>query len=139
MVQAPRGGASEPLEDTMSGPFVLAYTFKIKDGKLDDAKKAFESAFEIIEANEPRMLGYYVWFDESTHWGASVQIHPDSASAAFHLNVIAPQCGTDLDWYEAEGDHLILGADTDGVVEAMRAWEPQSLVSVPSYVHGFTR
>jgi len=123
----------------MSAPFLFVNTFTYGEGRLDDALQACKAANEIIEANEPRMLAHHVYVDDAHRRMALVQIHTDSASMAYHLNVVLPQILHDASWLESEESQLILGPDDDGVAESLKVWEPQSQVAVPAYVQGFTR
>lgn len=88
---------------------VIRDTSQIRPGRLEDVRAAFIELARLVEANEPRALLYNVSLDPEDSTVTVLQIHPDAASAAFHMEVGAPAFGKfvgllDLDVIEVYGD-----------------------------------
>ena len=72
----------------MSEPLVVISTFKVKEGKLDDLRKHYQKILDIVEANEPQIIGFYGFLNEDETEMSSIQIHPNTASMDFHMQVL---------------------------------------------------
>jgi quinol monooxygenase YgiN len=60
---------------------------EIHRGKLDELKKAMKELVEFVDTNEPQPVAYNVYLDEEGTRMTVVQVHPDSASMEFHMEV----------------------------------------------------
>jgi hypothetical protein len=78
----------------MSQPFAYVGTWTIKPGKEEDAKTFLSEHTAFIEANEPRMIAFHVYFNEEGNMASVVQVHPDSASMETHMQLIAEHMGS---------------------------------------------
>jgi hypothetical protein len=74
----------------MSEPIVSIDTSEIRPGKLEELKTGMEELAEFVDANEPRTIAYFVSFNEEGSRMTVVQVHPDSASMEFHMEVAGP-------------------------------------------------
>ena len=74
----------------MSEPIVYVDTSEIQAGKLEELKTAMKELVKFIEANEPRLIAYNVYFEEDGTRMTVVHLHPDSASLEFHVKVAGP-------------------------------------------------
>ena len=56
--------------------------------RIEPDPRGYEAA-AWIETNEPRLIAFHVYFDGEGRTCSVVQMHPDAASMAFHMQVIA--------------------------------------------------
>jgi hypothetical protein len=61
----------------------------VQPGRLEDVKARFEELIEFVDANEPRTIAYRVHFNETGDLVTVFQIHPDSESMEYHMEVAA--------------------------------------------------
>ena len=71
----------------MSGPIVYVDRSEITPGRIADLERDISDLATFIERNEPRMLGYEVYFDAARSSMAVIHVHPDSASLASHFAI----------------------------------------------------
>ena len=62
----------------------------IQEGKLNELKNAVEDLVEFVNLNESRPISYNIYFNEDGTQMTLMQIHPDSASLEFHLEIAGP-------------------------------------------------
>ncbi|MEO5320214.1 hypothetical protein PV761_16715 [Arthrobacter sp. CC3] len=75
----------------MSDFLVYLDTSDVRPGKLGELKVAMEDLARFVEANEPRIIAYDVYFsDDGTRMNV-LQVHQDLASLEFHLEVAGPR------------------------------------------------
>ena len=74
----------------MSEPIISFDTSLIRDGRLDELKKAVAELVEFVRSNEPRPIVYEVYVDQTGSRMTVVQVHPDSASMEYHMTVAGP-------------------------------------------------
>ena len=74
----------------MSEPVISIDTSLIRDGRLDELKKAVAELVEFVRSNEPRPIIYEVYVDQTGSRMTVVQVHPDSASMEYHMTVAGP-------------------------------------------------
>jgi hypothetical protein len=75
----------------MSQPIVYVDTSEVRDGRLKELKDAMEDLTKFVEANEPRLLAYNVYFSDDGSRMTVLHINPDSASLEFHMEVAGPK------------------------------------------------
>jgi quinol monooxygenase YgiN len=73
--------------DAMSEPFIFIGTHTLREGKLEDFKKACSELVEVVEANEPRLIAFNIYVNEDGTEATIVQVHPDPDSMLFHMQV----------------------------------------------------
>ncbi|HSM57744.1 MAG TPA: hypothetical protein VK879_16440 [Candidatus Sulfomarinibacteraceae bacterium] len=71
----------------MSEPIIYFDRSRIRDGKFEALKKAMNELIEFVDANEPQIIAYNVYFSEDRTQMTVLQIHSDSASLATHMEV----------------------------------------------------
>jgi len=71
----------------MSEPVVSIDVSRIHQGKLEELKRAMKELVEFVDANETRPLLYSVYFNDDHTEMTVLQVHPDSASMEFHMDV----------------------------------------------------
>ena len=65
----------------------------IKEGKLEDLKRFQKEFAEVVEANEPQLIAFNAFYNEDGTEMTSIQVHPNTASIDFHLNVLRETLG----------------------------------------------
>ena len=48
----------------MTGPFIFMSQSKIREGKLEDFKRALREMAEFVEANEPRVVAFEAYLND---------------------------------------------------------------------------
>jgi len=74
----------------MFEPIMFVDSSEIREGKLEELKTAMNGLVEFVEANEPRLIAYNVYFKEDGTRMTVFHVHPDSASLEFHMKVAGP-------------------------------------------------
>jgi hypothetical protein len=65
-------------------------TSDIREGALEELKRGIERLVDFVEANEPRLIAYNVYFSEDDARMTVVSVHPDSASLELHMKLAGP-------------------------------------------------
>ena len=125
----------------MAGPFIIVFTYKIKQGKLEEARKKIAELVDFVETNEPRMIAFHCFLDEPGTKVTILQVHPDSASMEFHMEVNAKHFATAYDWLDENIGEARYGEISDSLAAEFAKWdEPGSdTVHMPVHQAGFTR
>ena len=71
----------------MSEPIVYIDTSEIREGALEELKRAMNELVIFVEANEPRLIAYNVYIKGDGTRMTVVHVHRDSASLEFHMKV----------------------------------------------------
>jgi quinol monooxygenase YgiN len=74
----------------MSETIVYVDTSEVRPGALEDLKTAIKQLADFVDAKEPRIIAYNVYLSEDGTQMTVMQVHPDSASLEFHLEVAGP-------------------------------------------------
>jgi quinol monooxygenase YgiN len=69
---------------------VYVDTSDVREGALEELKAGMKELVDFVAANEPRLLAYNVYFSDDGARMTVVQVHPDSASLEYHLEVAGP-------------------------------------------------
>jgi len=75
----------------MSQPIVYVDTSEVRAGRLTELKAAMDDLTQFVEASEPRLLAYNVYFSDDGGRMTVLHINPDSAALEFHMNVAGPK------------------------------------------------
>jgi hypothetical protein len=62
----------------------------VSGGCARTAEGGHEGARDFVEAKEPRLLAYNVYFSDDGARMTVVHVHPDSASVEYHMEVAGP-------------------------------------------------
>jgi hypothetical protein len=65
-------------------------TSDVRAGALDELKAGMRELTDFVEAEEPRILAYNVYFSDDGARMTVVHVHPDSASLEYHMEVAGP-------------------------------------------------
>jgi hypothetical protein len=126
----------------MSEPFIYIGTWTIKEGKLEEARKGLaEHCWELVEPNEPRLIAFHVFFDEEGRTATVVQVHPDSASMEFHMQVISKHLSGAFEYIDRILSEQYYGPMSESLSETLAKWETPGVTVTKMPVHeaGFTR
>ncbi|WP_041545940.1 MULTISPECIES: hypothetical protein [unclassified Nocardioides] len=74
-----------------SHPIVYVDTSEVRSGRLEELKAAMDDLTKFVEANEPQLLAYNVYFNDAGNRMTVMHINPDPASLEFHMNVAGPK------------------------------------------------
>ena len=74
----------------MSDEIVYVDTSDVREGALEELKAAMKELVSFVEANEPRLIAYSVYFSDDGARMTVVHVHPDSASLEYHMEVAGP-------------------------------------------------
>jgi quinol monooxygenase YgiN len=71
-------------------PIVFVDTSEIREGKVEELRRAVAELAEFVETNEADPISYQVFFSDVGRLMTVMQVHPDSASMERHMEVAAP-------------------------------------------------
>ena len=74
----------------MPDEIVYVDTSDVREGALEELKTAMKELVDFVEANEPRLIAYNVYFSDDGTRMTVVHVHPDSASLEYHMEVAGP-------------------------------------------------
>ena len=74
----------------MSDAIVYVDTAEVREGALEELEEGMKELVGFVEANEPRLLAYNVYFSDDGTRMTVVHVHPDSASLEYHMEVAGP-------------------------------------------------
>jgi quinol monooxygenase YgiN len=114
----------------MREPIILIDKWKIREGKLEEFKDAARDFVDFVFENEPQLIAYNVYVDEESNQCTVVQIHPQSESIDFHMEVAGPRFGRFMELYEPGGRIEVHGRPADHILERMQQTARQFGVAV---------
>lgn len=94
-------------------PIIILDTSRVRLGRIEDVRRAFEELTRFVEANEPRTLIYNVYLDSERSLVTVLQVHPDSASAEFHMDVGASEFRKFVELLDLEAIHVYGDASSE--------------------------
>jgi|GEM_PF-765091 len=71
------------------GPLIFIATNRIRPGRLDAERARVAELVRFVDDHEPQLLGFHEYVNDEGTEATVVQIHPDAASMARHLSLIA--------------------------------------------------
>jgi hypothetical protein len=77
----------------MTQPLAYVDTSEVRDGSLDELKRAIAELAEFVEQNEPRLISYNVYFSDDGTQMTVMHMHADPASLDYHMEVAGPRFG----------------------------------------------
>ena len=122
-------------------PLIYVGTTKVKPGKLAALRNQLSELVDFVETNEPRMIAFHLYLDEPGEKLTIVQVHPDSASMEFHMQVNAKHFATAFDNLDAAISEQYFGTISDGLATELAKWDDPAVATTYMPVHegGFTR
>jgi hypothetical protein len=104
--------------EEMPEPIIIIDSSEVREGRVEELKKAMDELVAFAEANEPRMIAYAVYFSEEDTCVTVVQAHPDSASAEFHMEVAGSVFAKFVDLIRMSGI-AVYGRPSDRLLERL--------------------
>ena len=104
----------------VSTPIFYVDRSEIRDGRLGEVKAAMEDLAEFISSNEPQLLAYGLYLNESDSSMSVVAVHADSTSMELHMEIGGPK-------FRAFAPLIVLqridvyGSPNDKVMEQLRS------------------
>ena len=126
----------------MSSPFIFIATNRLKPAALDRERKRVPGLVEFIEANEPRLIAFNEYVNETGDEVTVVQIHPDAASMEAHMEIVRERA---LQAYAETLDATVriqvFGEPTDAIFETLsqQAGSGVEITVNGEHLGGFTR
>jgi hypothetical protein len=125
----------------MSDLILYVDTSDVREGALDELKRAISELVHFVETNEPRLIAYNAYLSPEGTEMTVVSVHPDSASLEYHMNVAGPLFRQFVELVTLSSIH-IYGEPSERVLEQLHE-KAQLLgrvaVVVESPFAGFTR
>jgi quinol monooxygenase YgiN len=122
----------------MSGPLIYVGTYTVKPGSQEQARARLAELVDFVETNEPRLIAFNAYLDRDGTTVSIVQVHPDSASMEFHMQVNAKHFATAFDWLDASMSGQYFGPISDALAAELAKWD-ESATHMPEHAAGFTR
>jgi len=122
----------------MSGPLIYVGTYTIKQGDQEDARRRLAELVDFVETNEPRVIAFNTYLDRDGNTVSIVQVHPDSASMEFHMQVNAKHFATAFDWLDTSMSGQYFGPISDALAAELAKWD-EAATYLPVHTGGFTR
>jgi quinol monooxygenase YgiN len=122
----------------MSGPLIYVGTYTIKQGDQEDARRRLAELVDFVETNEPRVIAFNTYLDRDGNTVSIVQVHPDSASMEFHMQVNAKHFATAFDWLDTSMSGQYFGPISDALAAELAKWD-EAATHLPVHAAGFTR
>jgi quinol monooxygenase YgiN len=122
----------------MSGPLIYVGTYTIKQGDREDARRRLAELVDFVETNEPRVIAFNTYLDRDGNTVSIVQVHPDSASMEFHMQVNAKHFATAFDWLDTSMSGQYFGPISDALAAELAKWD-EAATYLPVHTGGFTR
>jgi hypothetical protein len=119
----------------MSQPIVYIDTSEVRPGRLEELKAAMNDLALFVQANEPQLFAYNVYFNDDGTRMSVLHINPDSGSLERHMKVAGPK-------FPPIGEFIrllsidVYGRPNDGLVEELRQ-KAKMLGSGTVRVHDF--
>lgn len=72
----------------MSDPFILISKWRVKEGKREELEQHYKKIIELVETKEPQIIAFHPFLNEDGTELTNIQVHPDTASMDFHMQVL---------------------------------------------------
>ena len=122
----------------MSGPLIYVGTYTVKPGSQEQVRGRLAELVDFVETNEPRLIAFNTYLDGDGTTVCIVQVHPDSASMEFHMQVNAKHFATAFDWLDASMSGQYFGPISDALAAELAKWD-ESSTHMPEHAAGFIR
>lgn len=125
----------------MAVPFIVISTFKVKPGRAEELKEYIARTYALFEAEEPRVIAFHAFINEDETEYSNIQVHPDSASMDFHMQVLRDNWDEMFSRYgdNVEGVRVDCYGDTPPSVLEQEVEGGPVWTFKPHHLGGFTR
>jgi quinol monooxygenase YgiN len=134
-------GAGHAPGDGLHDPIVYVDISDVREGALEELKAGLAELVDFIDANEPRLLAYNVYFSDDGTRVTVVHVHPDSASLEHHMEVAGPLFRRFVDLVTLSSIH-VYGEPSEKVLQQLHEKARllgRGAVEVAASHAGFTR
>lgn len=117
-------------------PLVFVGRYRIPTGGEEEFGQTNSEMAEFVEAKEPRLLAFASYRSENGREATTIQVHPDSESLSYHLQVAASRISRGVQMVE------VITIDLYGDVDAMLVERLRAMgipVATWSPLSGFSR
>lgn len=123
----------------MNDQIVFIGTFGIPKGGFEEWKTASREMADFVMAHVPRLISFNFYLNEDGTEGTVIQVHPDSESLEYHMEVAASRIQTGSQMVQVRRIEMY-GKPSDRVIERLQRQSSGSWpVIVKTHVHGFSR
>jgi quinol monooxygenase YgiN len=123
----------------MSGPLIMISRSRIKPGHRQAYEAHLRQATEMVESEEPRVIGFNSWTSEDGTDVSTVHLHPDADSLDTHLKLylerLAGPVAEAVDSYELD----IWGVASESALNTLRSMPGLQVRVLPVHEAGFMR
>ena len=75
----------------MSDRIMIIDSYQVRPGRLEDLRSAFSELAQSVDTKEPRIIAYEIYLDDANTIVNVLQLHPDSSSAEYHLELASDE------------------------------------------------
>lgn len=111
----------------------------IKDGRLEEAKRASEELVEFVEANHDRFLQFAISIDHEKRLMTVIQVHPDEDSLRQHAVLAGDRIRAAYSFLEETIRIDIFGDPSDQLIEQITQMAAGAPVEYHRPLAGFDR
>lgn len=125
----------------MAEPIVFISHFKVKAGKLDGFRQAFQETIKLLGAEKPRTLAQIAYVNDSGTQLTIVHLFGDADAMDVHFQGADERSNAAYEFIEPDGFE-IYGTPSNQVVASMRGEAAAAGVSLniqPTHLGGFIR
>ena len=72
----------------MSDLFIVISKWRVKEGEGELLEQVYKKIVAVVETNEPQIIAFHGFLNDDGTEMTSIQIHPDTASMDFHMQVL---------------------------------------------------
>jgi hypothetical protein len=124
----------------VSQPIAFLATTRVREGRLEDYKRALNELVDFVEANEPQLIAFNAYINEKGTEVTAFQVHPDSESIELHMRLAAQQAGRIMSELLETTKLEIYGKPSDRLLEQIQGWAGSGVeIIVKAHLDGFTR
>ena len=125
----------------MSKPLIVVSKFRVKEGMLEELKQYYKKLRELVEANKTQLIAFHGFLNEEGTEMTAIQVHPNSASMEYHMQVIRENYEEHLSQFPQmlEGTTIDYYGDPPESALEMNKINKQVLSISPVHVDGFTQ
>jgi hypothetical protein len=126
----------------MAPPFIFIATNRLQPGALDRERARVPDLVAFIERNEPQVIAFNEYVNDTGDEVSVVQVHPDAASFELHLGVVAERA---REAYAATVESTVriqvFGEPTEQILRILReqAGDGVEVLVNAEHLGGFTR
>jgi len=124
----------------MATPFITLTFGRIKEGKREDFERSNKTIVELVADQEPRVIAFHAFLTEDRDRFAGLQLHPDTESLVFHMQVVKDAVEEISATLEIEA-FKVLGPSNEMIDRMMKTMSENGIEveHLPNHTAGFTR